>query len=59
LLLRTEPGGGAVGMSYGANAKADGKYHHDDHVELVTLPHTEPVGLFMISSADHDGQQRL
>ncbi len=33
-------GGGAVGMSYGANAKADGSVITMITVELVTLPHT-------------------
>lgn len=33
-------GGGAVGMSYGANAKADGSVISMITVELVTLPHT-------------------
>lgn len=33
-------GGGAVGMSYGANAKADGSIITMITVELVTLPHT-------------------
>ncbi|MDD3903639.1 MAG: tripartite tricarboxylate transporter substrate binding protein [Sphaerochaeta sp.] len=33
-------GGGAVGMSYGANAKADGSVVTMITVELVTLPHT-------------------
>ena len=33
-------GGGAVGMSYGANAKADGSVITMVTVELVTLPHT-------------------
>ncbi len=33
-------GGGAVGMSYGAHAKADGSVISMITVELVTLPHT-------------------
>ena len=33
-------GGGAVGMSYGANARADGSVITMITVELVTLPHT-------------------
>lgn len=37
-------GGGAVGMAYGANAKADGSVITMITVELVTLPHTGTGG---------------
>lgn len=53
-------GGGAVGMSYGQNAKADGHIITMITVELVTLPHTGTGGdiyydkftpLLMVNSA--------